>query len=168
MFITPLIVLGSVAVVYNTLHDEYINTYGQVCYGEGVEKATKYDKNTKGVHPIILLTESRERHKWTNELERKWWPENIFDVELVVSIGPEEEEKIKTCMYYGGSITRYRYTVRVRLIEAKTGKIIAKKTIYGDPPRECQKTEPKGLTSLHGEHVYLEQIEGWLYKYVII
>ena len=63
-----------------------------------------------------------------------------------------------------------QHQVKIRLIAAKTGQVVANDTLLGTEPRECMDTETfsSGATSmtLSGESVPVSQIQTWLRPHV--
>ena len=145
--------------------DFLIDTFSTVCDGQGVPDAAEYIPGP-GLHPIILLDPTGQRHTWTNSIPEGWRSENVSDTELVVLVSYQIDVAIEVVHYAGPDITRYQYHVDVVLRAAKTGEIIESITIYGTEPRECRQTEDYDLTELHGDEVPFSDLSDWLEPYV--
>lgn len=145
---------------------QILEACSQVHEGNGINQAAEYSHEPSS-HPVVLLDFSGDTHKWTGKITEDWCPASIMDVELVVLVGEEEESSIETCRYSDGpDVTRYRYKIGVRLIEAKTGTVVDSVRLWGSAPRSCEEFEPVELTRLVGSHVSFEQLEDWLRPYV--
>jgi uncharacterized repeat protein (TIGR02543 family) len=138
-----------------------------VCKGIGIPRATTYDGDR---HPLVLLDSDGNKHAWSDDLQVKWgWlAATIEETQLVVCIGKEQEQVVETCRYWtsGPPIIRYKYSLGVKLSEAKTGKVVAITTLYGSEPLPCENVEPYYLERKEGSHVSICQLEKWLWKYV--
>lgn len=150
---------------------EVIDAGSQAWLGNGVPEASAYTSGS-GIHPIVLLDASGNKHDWTAQVPRDWWPESVSDLELVVYI-EEEEELIQTCHYTaGGTIKRYRHVVEAQLVVARTSETLAT-NIFQDDPRECPETKDVDIIqSLLGGHdryvghVSFDEVRGWLNDFV--
>jgi hypothetical protein len=138
--------------------------FSQVCEGLGITEAGTYRGNE---HPVVLLDSTGNGHEWSDQIPVEWLPSAVAETQLVVCVGEEREIKIETCEYMiGPDIIRYRYSLDIKLREAKTGKIINATTLDGSLPRACEFSEPYSLTRLEGSHVSFDQVQEWLRRYV--
>lgn len=144
--------------------ETFSSAFSQVSEGLGISQAAVYQGNE---HPVVLLDSIGNEHDWSHELPMEWLPTAVRETQLVVCVGEEREIKIETCHYDGPDITRYRYSLDVELIEAKTGNIVGLTTLEGSWPRACQQTESYYLTRLEGSHVSFDQLREWLQGYVV-
>jgi len=145
---------------------EILDALAPVCEGGTAAEAAPYTGG-EGLHPIVLLDESGDSHRWTGEVPSEWWPESVGTTELVVCVGEEQEVLIQTCPYIGGPpINRYQYVIHVELVAAQTGETIAADDISGDAPRQCRQSEPVELVRLEGSHVAFSDVRSWLTPYV--
>jgi hypothetical protein len=110
----------------------------------------------------VLLSSDGTRHSWSDNVADEWVPETVQEAQLVACVDEEQERSIEVCLYNGPSITRYRYTVSVRLVQARTGAEVASTTVHGSMPRECRQTEDYDLTRLAGDHVPFAAVEEWM------
>lgn len=141
-----------------------INAFNNVRYGIGQISSSAYNNTEPGIHPLIVISSNGGRHELTDKL-RTDWRADIENTELVLVCGERQEMIIEVVHYYGPDITRYQYYMQIWLREAKSGKLIASDTIYGDPPRACRYYEPYGFTELWGNQV---DIHNWTQPYVNI
>jgi hypothetical protein len=86
---------------------------------------------------------------------------------LVACVGKEEKVKIETCEYTFHGITRYRYMVELRVVEARTGENVASDVLSGSYPRDCELYESESLHELKGSHVEFDAVERRLQQYVL-
>jgi hypothetical protein len=112
------------------------------------------------------MADSGETHDWSNEVPEEWSPASVGEAELVACASEAREEVIEVCPYNGPDITRYRYSVTVRLVEARTGVTVGATTLVGADPRECRSTEDYDLTRLEGPDPSFDQARDWLAPYV--
>jgi hypothetical protein len=135
-----------------------------VCSGRGVPDAAAYAGG--GVHPVVVLTSSGEPHDWSDDLAETWYPQSVQAAQLVACVEEEQERSIEVCPYNGPDITRYRYEVAIRLVEARTGVEVASTVLRGNDPRECRQTEDYDLTRLAGDHISYSAAADWLRAHV--
>ena len=135
-----------------------------VCSGRGVPDAAAYAGG--GVHPVVVLTSSGEPHDWSDDLAETWYPQSVQAAQLVACVEEEQERSIEVCPYNGPDITRYRYEVSLRLVEARTGVEVASTVLRGNDPRECRQTEDYDLTRLAGDHISYSAAADWLRAHV--
>ena len=144
-------------------HFAHVKLFSQVFRGGGIPQAAAYQGNQ---HPVVLLDSKGNEHDWSDNVPIQWLSTVVEETQLVVLIGNENKKAIEICQYAGPDITRYQYSLDVVLREAKTGKIVAKTTLFGSKPRACMQTEVYSLTKLEGSHVSFDQVYEWLREYV--
>lgn len=135
-----------------------------VCAGRGASAAGAYTGG--GIHSAVLLSSGGGAHDWSDDLPEAWLPASVGEAQLVACVAEEAENEIEECLYNGPSIHRYQYQVSLRLVEARTGAVVATTVLEGSPPRECQPSEPYDLTRLAGDHVSYAAAEDWMRGYV--
>lgn len=144
----------------------------QVCAGKAFPSAAAYEGAS--IHPMMLATEHGEIHfewqsdpsEWVGLIPSGWLAGNPEEMQLVACV-EEQLVTIEVCEYTGGSdITRYRIEAAVRLIEARTGSLIAEQTFQGSQPRSCRYTEDRDLKAIYGDPVSLTEVQAWLEEYV--
>ena len=138
------------------------------CGKQGVEQAAAYTEGP-GPHPIVLLDASGGRHSWTDKVPIEWWPASVDATELVACVGAEETFVEEVCQYFGpGGVSRYRYMLRIWLVEARTGKTLADSRLSGSVPPECPGAIKSGQYGLlEGSHVSFDQARAWLEPHVL-
>ena len=143
---------------------------GDVCRGESIERAANYQEGKGNL--MVLLSSTGERHPWTDEIPDTWEPTGIRFAQLVVCAEEPHTVLIETCGPYftltgqrAPDINRYRYQMRVQIYIARTGKLLASTTLYGNAPRECRPIEKYGLTTLVGDPIPFSRLHEWLRRY---
>lgn len=135
----------------------------QACVGKGIEEAATYVGT--GPHPVVVC--GHWTYGDTNRFPESWWPESINDLELVACLGEEQEELIETCTYTNGPpLRRYQYKREIRLVEAKTGNIIASYILKGSVPDKCPSATTKKDVERHGSDVGFNEVRNWLIDFV--
>ncbi|MCB9078510.1 MAG: hypothetical protein H6631_13000 [Anaerolineaceae bacterium] len=119
----------------------------RVCTGNVNNSSIGYKEGT-GYHSVVLVAERKDDDSWawlaTNkEMPVEWQPSDANSVELVACLEPDSIV-LEECPYFitgipGVSILeRRQHTLRMKLRDAKTGKIIASKSMVKGPiPSEC-------------------------------
>jgi hypothetical protein len=116
-----------------------------VCAGTPISRAAKYAGT---VHPLVVVDEGSlegEGEPWNFEINAKWygdaWPGPI---QLVVCVDTAKPVKLGSCGSYtresdgaSGQIIRYRYTQKVRVVIARTGKQLQYRSLTGTTP-QCE------------------------------
>jgi hypothetical protein len=141
--------------------------FSSICnQGGGVEEAAQFASGA-GIRPVILTTDSGQPHDWYKDLPDTYKPLAIRLTQLIVCIDPEKEVKIQTCPYIDGpDIERYQYQVRVRLIRARSGQVVAVKELRGTAPRACEQKEFVSTVRLDGSHVAYSELADWIMTYI--
>ncbi|GAB4481948.1 MAG: hypothetical protein Kow00124_30240 [Anaerolineae bacterium] len=136
----------------------------QICQtGQAVPLAAAYTGGP-GVHPTLILNPNGTDHAWAG-WAWSWRPSATLATQLVACVEPQQENVIEVCHYTGPDITRYQYSVAVRLFAVQSGQQIASTTLWGTPPRECRQWEPWDLVRLAGQPVQPNQLIDWLRPY---
>jgi hypothetical protein len=136
-----------------------------VCAGKGISNAAEYPSSSD-IHPIYIV--SKGDQNWNDQLPIEWRHESIESLELVGCAGQMERKEIETCKNILGSYnTRYKYEMKFRLVEAKTGDEVTSYTFHGGEPGPCT---PEGFSPdwvfTGSEITFKNQIENWLCQYV--
>ena len=134
--------------------------------GQAIQEAAAYNKSL-GMHHVVLLASFGGIHNWTQMLPKAWWPKAITDTELVALVGELMEQELQTCFYRNNAppIVRYRLSLDVRLVSAKTGRVVAQTTLYGSIPRACDLQAPWSMTRLAGSTPALPEVKEWLEQF---
>jgi uncharacterized protein YjbI with pentapeptide repeats len=151
-------------------------TASGVCEGQSVERAAAY-KGGGGLHPIVAFEDFGgyySAHSIQDKIPSEWLPPGVRFLELVACIS-HQQRIIEVCgpYYYpsgerASDITRYRHQVRVRLLTAQTGRLVAERTFYGSYPRACEQTERAGTIAIYGSSVAPADVINWLKGYVSV
>ena len=138
-----------------------------VCHGTGVSECANYTAD-ESFHPIILLNNVGDRHRWSDQIPEEWEPMAMRFCQLVVSIVKEDKILVETCSYLlGSSIERYQYQMQLRVFAAATGEVVAEHLIQGTPPEECPSSAPKYRTVIEGDHVSFSDLQLWLEENIV-
>lgn len=161
-----------------TTANDLIDPLRALCTGQsgGVARAANYTAGP-GIHPMIAFralgaaSYNRDTRVGTGD----WAAKSLADAQLVAC---EEDTSItiESCPYKSettgatSTINRMQNQVKIRLIAARTGQVVASQTLQGARPRECQDKEsfPSGTSTLtlSGEPVAATDIQAWLRAYV--
>jgi hypothetical protein len=161
--------LGIIATIFMTLGGfmlphvigEIVDVASSVCEGEGIEEAAEYSGS--GPHLVVV----GNMYEWTNRLPETWLPESTNELELVACLDEEQEELIQTCQYgMGSSWRRFQYKRRIRLLEAKTGEIVAADILMGGVPPQCPSSIISGDNQKYGSHVGYYPLQNWLSDFI--
>lgn len=136
----------------------------QVCAGQASPVAAPYEGSS--IHPMVFVMYG-EPHKWDSWIPVEWLADNPNDTQLVGCLD-QQWVAIETCRYVGGpNITRYRGDLTVRLVQARTGTLVAAHTFQGPDPRECAPRAPVDLTSIYGDvDASFSEVKAWLLQHV--
>jgi uncharacterized protein YjbI with pentapeptide repeats len=139
-----------------------------VCTSRGVEDARYYSDNPSFHTVMVLDSDGKPSSAWGNGLMGNGWePMALRFTDLVACVGKQEKVGVQTCHYTGGStVNRYRYEVKIRLLEAATGRQVAEETIQGSDPDSCPSTVQHGGATITGKKVSDSNISDWLAKWV--
>ena len=161
-----------------TASAQFVEPLKALCTGQstGVTGAGAYAAGP-GVHPVMVFRtlNAANYNRDTRVGTGDWSPGNLAATQLVACTD-DSSATVEQCPYTskttGSTSTLYRYQnqVKIRLISAKSGQVVATATLMGTEPRECMETETftAGATtmSVSGEAVTPSQIQAWLKTYV--
>ena len=120
------------------------------CKGTPVPEADAY---ASSLHPMVVARQSTNINGWAldtaNELTLKWdngtW---LSPIQLVACISDEVDMKVGSCGSYRrfsdgkvGTVVRYHQAITVKIVVAKTGKVIQSKSFYGTTPKCSSQVE---------------------------
>jgi len=114
------------------------------CAGRNVPQAATYGGT---VHPLVVVDRDGDIGTPPYEINMKWiFDEWLSPIQLVLCVDDPVAVKVGSCGTYtrrsdgvAGEIIRYKYTQKVRVIVAATGKQTGYKTLAGDTP-SCAKS----------------------------
>jgi hypothetical protein len=139
---------------------------GPACSGAGVAGAAPYEPGAR-VHPAVLLSDSGERSEETDMLPRAWWPGAVSELELVVCLGEEEEERVERCQYEDAPVVeRYQKVREVRVVAALSGETVVTDTVGGALPKPCYKATNDKPVTLTGTSVQRADVHNRLNRFV--
>lgn len=139
-----------------------------VCAGHAAPGA-RLGISEQSFHTVMVLdADGSSSSAWGESVRlARWEPMALRFTDLVACIAEQEKVALNSCHYSGGStITRYRYQVHVRLMEAATGGLVAEETIYGGEPGSCPSSTSGGTASVNGKKVLQDHLTDWLAKRV--
>jgi hypothetical protein len=130
-----------------SLGSDIMDAASQACNGLPVPNAAEYPGNT-GLHPLVLTTPSGGWHSSTNTLPQAWKPGSVHDLQLVACATETRKIEIQSCTYSSnGEFKRYQEMMYIKIVAAKTGKLVKELDVEGDDPSEC----PERISS-SGDH----------------
>lgn len=139
----------------------------EVCKGKGIAEAAIYNPKNNYFHPVVLLSGSGQPHNWSDDISDDWEPMAMRFCELVAAVDEEKRILLQTCTYTQGGIKyRYRYQMRIRLLNVRTGAAISSHTFYGTKPSACPQRTGVRYQELEGSHVGFSDVNEWLEKFV--
>jgi len=114
------------------------------CAGRNVPQAATYGGT---VHPLVVVDRDGDIGTPPYEINMTWiFDEWLSPIQLVLCVDDPVAVKVGSCGTYtrrsdgvAGEIIRYKYTQKVRVIVAATGKQTGYKTLAGDTP-SCAKS----------------------------
>lgn len=136
-----------------------------------VAEAMAYDRQKPGLHHIVLITNHGELDARTDQIPSEWLPKNVSEVELIAIINYEEVVMRVLKMFDPNrgvthKIACVRRDIRVRLIEASSGKLIDDTTFLGADPSNCYLRNHLDPSDFYGESTSFDVIVQWLQGYV--
>ena len=136
--------------------------FASVREGQGVAEASP--REGAGPHPVILLTDKGMLHKWHDEMPATWRTDEVSKTRLVLVLGRHRETVLSVHHYNGPSIKRYQCDLSAVLVEATTGKTLARKD-FQNVGRIPGAVEPYHLTRT-GDPISRSEVEAWLRIFV--
>jgi hypothetical protein len=146
-----------------------------VCQGKRVNVSSTYAA-TVGKHPAVSVISA--------QLDTEFIPgglvaPSLAETQVVLCMGAVQKIFIESCPYTtdGGSqatnsLERYYLRQDAKLIEAKTGRVIAIQSFTGKSPRYCHETEllnkNKRVEQLTGTDISTNDVERWVQTYLFI
>jgi hypothetical protein len=129
--------------------------------GQPVPEAEFFQPSAKNPRIAVLEQWSGKLHRWHNDLPEDFRTEAVEETELVLIVFKQVRTHIDTAHYRSGPpVRRYAYDLRVQLLEAKSGEVLAEKCFFTDPPPPRRIEEFK-LTEL-GDPVAWQPVQQWL------
>lgn len=130
--------------------------------GKPTASAAAYDRTAR-VHPVLVGDGA-----WSAALPEAWRATDPAKVELVAVLLDETSFDIGSAEYRGSTApgaptTRVSRSVkarRVRLLEARTGTVVADDYLVGPPPRDLRSIESSAVVS--GPELTADDLKAWL------
>ncbi len=154
-----------------------------VCRGKWVNGAATYSASP-GKHPAVAIRDSDDGWQIDSSLIFGLIPgeavaQSMAETQAVLCVGKMQAIFIERCPYSMRNdagvikvIDRYYYKQEARLVEAKTGRLIAVQNFTGNSPEACGKTEmfSKNDKVVHstGSEVPQSAITKWAQKHLVI
>jgi hypothetical protein len=147
-------IVGVVLVVFMPGPDP-LGGLAAACRGDGVTRAGVYTPGQGPNHLVIIRGASVD--SWTRRMPAEWVPVSIEAAELVACVpGEPTLTQVETCSYTGGTdVTRYRASVDVRIVEARTAAQLAIVPLVGEPDA-CRASERADVTRIDGTINYAQ------------
>ena len=148
------------------LLSEIIASVSDVVHFNPVEEAMVYDGQKPGPHHIVLITELGESDEGNDKIPSEWLPKNVSEVELIAIIIPEEV--VTRTMNHKDSHPPYktlciRIDIRVKLIEAISGKVIDKTIFPGYSPSDCYPYTKRDYGGPPSFDVVIQWLQGYVF-----
>ena len=126
-----------------------------------VPGAAQYDRTAKG-HRLAFFRDGKLHRQWQDLLKDEWRAESVEKTELVVVLGQDVKTFLSITHYPNGAppITRYRYDLKVSVVEAKTGTVLAEQR-FASEPRSIRPVEDWGLMTI-GQPVSFTTVYNWV------
>lgn len=169
------VLAGYFLMQYRKFQNEFA-PLADVCQGKWINAASPYSL-TPGQHAAVAVRNSSG--EW--QLDPLFFfgevsPGSLTKTELVLCLEPVQEVFIESCSYGSPSdphtVERYYYKQDVRLVEAKTGRVITVQTFTGKSPRYCDKTEifhkSEKTKKLEGTAIANSDIRSWTSPHLYI
>ncbi|MCL4296551.1 MAG: hypothetical protein KJ077_12520 [Anaerolineae bacterium] len=170
-----IVLAGYLLMQYRKFQNEFV-PLADVCRGKWVNAASPYSL-TPGQHAAVAVRNSSGG--W--QLDPLFFlgevsPGSLAKAELVLCLEPVQEVFIESCPYGSPgdvhTVERYYYRQDVRLVEAKTGRVITVQTFTGKSPPYCDKTEFFGKNEktkkLEGTAITNSDIRSWASPHMYI
>lgn len=126
-----------------------------------------------GFRPLALFGANGDRHKFTDEVPGSWEPRSTRFAQLVACVGSDRRELVETCRYFNVAtgapvdpVRRFSRSVSVRVVTARTGKIVAQR-VFSSAPEHCS-FQVFGAydETLVGDAITFDTLRNWLQGYV--
>jgi hypothetical protein len=154
-----------------------------VCRGKWVSEASLYSP-TPGRHPAVAVRDTADGLQLDSSLIFGLIPgeaqaQSLAETQVVLCVGKMQAIFIERCPYTMTDnsgvikvIDRYYYKQEARLVEAKTGRVVAVQNFTGNSPDYCGKTEwfskNDKLVHLTGSEVPESAVSKWAQAHLVI
>jgi hypothetical protein len=113
-------------------------------------------------HATFIFRPNGTVHAWQERLHPDWQAGSVEETELVVILPPQTRTLLQTVNYSNGapSIRRYQYDLDVRVLEARTGRLLGHKR-FQTVARPVRPMETWALTEV-GDPIAWRDVFHWL------
>lgn len=140
---------------------------GTVNQINGIPGTANYLPDAAGPHQLVLLRPDGTSHDLTYTILSQWGmgSRDLENIDLVACVQKQAQQGLETCRYANGgaSIKRLQNYVEIMVVEAATGRFVARTTITGSEPANCPSSVSKAEHQTYeGGEVSLSEIQEWL------
>jgi hypothetical protein len=138
------------------------------CRGAAVPGAAVFDPKSGRPHRLVFLYDTGKlRSEWQEMLDEDWLAERVEQTELVVVVSKDEKTLINVQYYPNGAppISRYQYDLYIRVVAARTGRVLARNH-FVSTPRRVRGTESWELTAI-GQPVSFTTVFNWVKSHAL-
>lgn len=124
---------------------------------------------------MVVLGDAGQTIDITDQVPEPWEPVAVRLAQLVACTEPEREQVVEVCRYTvietgasGETIRRIRLHRDVTLVEARTGRVVDRRSFQGGEPEFCafEITPPFFESVLRGGSVGFGRLQLWLRGFV--
>lgn len=172
-----LVLVGIVLVGYFILQYRKFQTefgpLAEVCRGRGANVTSTYTP-TQGKHPAVAATE--DSGGWQLDMyfiPGKLAAQSMAETQAVLCLGKVQKIFVESCAYEDGYVVeRYYYKQDVKLVEAKTGRVISVQSFTGRSASTCDEVEvfnkDRKTKRSMGTEIPTDQIQDWAATHLYI
>ncbi|CAN5906692.1 hypothetical protein BH11MYX3_BH11MYX3_12640 [soil metagenome] len=161
-------VLAGVEAVEHRQHDgqrqiEIEDRLARACWGDAITDAAPLAELGHGIRKALFLERwdpNNRPRAWVGD--ERWRPEDVGDAQLIGCFDSGSDQ-IAMCP---GGIARMRRKVDGKLVEARTGKVIAEHTSHGGLPPECSEAGDRS-TPLEGSKPADDEMTRWARPFIV-
>jgi uncharacterized protein YjbI with pentapeptide repeats len=155
--------------------DEILEALGAACRGSQLETAAA--RGGSGFRPMVILDGGGRPASLSDQAAKLGWePMAARFGQLVACIEEEKQVTVEVCTYFaigsgapGPPTRRLRFERGVRVVEAKTGRVVFNETYRGSFPEACPATKNSffgGEDIIEGSHLGFKRFKARLAKEV--
>lgn len=178
VLVFAVIVLGGYYLIQNRKFQSEFAPLLEVCRGKRADAASIYS-SSRGTHPAIAVRNSGQLQLDTYLIPGETIAQTLAETQIVLCLGGVQEIFIESCPYgdeggghYSRSLERYYLKQEAKLIEAKTGRVVAVQSFTGSSPERCHKTEffsgDNLIVKTVGTSVSDADVQKWAQTYLIV
>ena len=136
------------------------------CFGSAITEAAPLAELGHGLRKVLFLTKwdaNNRPRAWVPD--ERWKPTSVEDAQLVGCL-VTGSDVVETCSGTANPISRRRLRVDAKLIEARTGKVLAEHVTHGGLPAECA-TAGDRSTDIEGANPDDDEITRWSRPFIV-